>query len=430
MADMVALFSNVGTHVPFFKKEQMHKAIPESLVSMLSYRLTTFMLLAFMAMVTCPEWISGKGNFIDCMHGGSLPDDVINRYCYIQGTFIVPRHVTGSETHREGDRVSHGNDNSQTGVGPYDPRPRNQGGDEIVVKAYYQWVPFFLLLQALMFYAPHLIYKLAEGGRVKEILGSLNIFVLDKEKRKSAESDLAGYFVQTMAESGDNNFWGIKILISQSLYLINVIMQIYFTNVFLGYEFTTYGASARSFLEQGMGREYHSTDDDRVDPMARVFPRVTKCTFHKYGPSGQIQRHDAQCILPINILNEKIFVFLWFWFIILAVMTAIDLLHKWSQAFLPMVRWIVLNRKMRTLPKFKAEELRGNINLRLIVSNLSHGDWQLMYALIRNMDGITFAEWLKELTELLEEKKGVPGDGQAAAAAPLLPGMRQMLNVT
>ena len=182
-----------------------------------------------------------------------------------------------------------------------------------------------------MFYAPHLIYKLAEGGRVKESLGSLNIFVLDKEKRKSAESDLAGYFVETMAGSGDNGVWGIKILISQSLYLINVIMQIYFTNVFLGYEFTTYGASARSFLEQGMGREYHSTDDGRVDPMARVFPRVTKCTFHKYGPSGQIQRHDAQCILPINILNEKIFVFLWFWFIILAVMTAIDLLHKWSQ---------------------------------------------------------------------------------------------------
>ena len=72
-------------------------------VSMLSYRLTTFMLLAFvslysccfflqklticfiqMAMVTCPEWISGKGNFIDCMHGGSIADDVINRYCYIQ----------------------------------------------------------------------------------------------------------------------------------------------------------------------------------------------------------------------------------------------------------------------------------------------------------------------------------------------------------
>ena len=168
---------------------------------------------------------------------------------------------------------------------------------------------------------------------MKEILGSLNIFVLNKEKRKSAESDLAGYFVETMAGSGDNSFWGIKILISESLYLINILMQIYFTNVFLGYEFTTYGVQARSFLERGLDREHNSASgsDERIDPMARVFPRVTKCTFHKYGPSGQIQRHDAQCILPINILNEKIFVFLWFWFIILAIMTAIDLLHKWSQ---------------------------------------------------------------------------------------------------
>ena len=62
-----------------------------------------------------------------------------------------------------------------------------------------------------------------------------------------------------------------------------------------------------------------------------MFHRVTKCTFHKYGPSGQIQRHDAQCILPINIINEKIFVFLWWWFILLAIMTTLDLLHKFGQ---------------------------------------------------------------------------------------------------
>ena len=122
---MVALFSNVGSHVPFFKKEHMHKATPESLVSskIRSKRILMFLLIGFnaelpvnylhasclcefisnllenaptnndfshmapphqMAMVTCPEWISGKGNFIDCMHGGSISDDVINTYCYIQ----------------------------------------------------------------------------------------------------------------------------------------------------------------------------------------------------------------------------------------------------------------------------------------------------------------------------------------------------------
>ena len=52
MADMVALFSNVGSHVPFFKKEHMHKAIPESLVS--SKTLTDFVhYLTFVSRFQC-----------------------------------------------------------------------------------------------------------------------------------------------------------------------------------------------------------------------------------------------------------------------------------------------------------------------------------------------------------------------------------------
>ena len=67
--------------------------------------------------------------------------------------------------------------------------------------------------------------------------------------------------------------------------------------------------------------------EDRVDPMARVFPRVTKCNFKKFGlnfifisnififmvqilnlfakgPSGTLQTHDSLCVLPVNIINE------------------------------------------------------------------------------------------------------------------------------
>ena len=50
---------------------------------------------------------------------------------------------------------------------------------------------------------------------------------------------------------------------------------------------------------------YFIKDQERIDPMAKVFPKVSKCTFHKYGPSGTIARHDGLCILPINIINEK-----------------------------------------------------------------------------------------------------------------------------
>ena len=40
--------------------------------------------------------------------------------------------------------------------------------------------------------------------------------------------------------------------------------------------------------------------------MIYVFPRMTKCTFHKFGTSGNIEKHDALCILPLNIVNEKV----------------------------------------------------------------------------------------------------------------------------
>jgi hypothetical protein len=51
---------------------------------------------------------------------------------------------------------------------------------------------------------------------------------------------------------------------------------------------------------------------------------MTKCTFHKFGPTGTIQKFDGLCILPVNIINEKIYFFLWFWFIFLAITTAVQ----------------------------------------------------------------------------------------------------------
>ena len=51
--------------------------------------------------------------------------------------------------------------------------------------------------------------------------------------------------------------------------------------------------------------------------MIYVFPRMTKCTFHKFGTSGNIEKHDALCILPLNIVNEKIYIFIWFWLLLL-----------------------------------------------------------------------------------------------------------------
>ena len=46
--------------------------------------------------------------------------------------------------------------------------------------------------------------------------------------------------------------------------------------------------------------------EDRLDPMIYIFPRMTKCTFHKFGTSGEVEKHDALCILPLNIGTAQV----------------------------------------------------------------------------------------------------------------------------
>jgi hypothetical protein len=63
--------------------------------------------------------------------------------------------------------------------------------------------------------------------------------------------------------------------------------------------------------------------------------------------TGSIQRHDALCVLPLNILNEKIFIFLWFWFIILSVLSGLALLYSTAIAMYLPIRETVLKRRFK-----------------------------------------------------------------------------------
>merc|ERR1711937_596714 len=118
----------------------------------------------------------------------------------------------------------------------------------------------------------------------------------------------------------------------EALALVNVVGQIYFTDRFLGNEFTTYGWDVLSVTA--------GNPEERADPMNVVFPKVTKCTFHKYGPSGTITKHDGLCILALNIINEKIYVF--FWFVSVAMTSALALLYRVVIFLMPSIRVTVI----------------------------------------------------------------------------------------
>ena len=246
---------------------------------------------------------------------------VINTYCFVLTSFTLPQHWNS--------KIGH--DAAAVGVGTFNPRDPSE---DIRYTAYYQWVPFVLFLQAILFYLPHIAFKMWEGGKVRNIIAGLNQLILDRRDRVDKERVLAGYFVESL---NTHNFWAVKMLFVEFLYLVNVIGQIYFVDLFLGGEFSTYGLEALRFLE--------ADPEQRIDPMATVFPRVTKCSFYKYGPSGTVQTHDAICVLPVNIMNEKVFVFMWFWLMALAAVTAVSLLYHIFVMITPSITKVYLRSR-------------------------------------------------------------------------------------
>lgn len=179
--------------------------------------------------------------------------------------------------------------------------------------------------------------------------------------------------------------YAIRYWFCECLCLINVIVQLYMMNKFFDGEFLSYGLRVMAFSEE--------VQEDRVDPMVYIFPRVTKCTFHKYGASGTIQKHDSLCILPLNIVNEKTYIFIWFWFMILLTMLSLLVLYRALIICCPGVRPRLLRARNRMVPREVAEA---------VVRKTDVGDWWVLYMLARNMDPLIYREMVTELAKKIE----------------------------
>lgn len=156
---------------------------------------------------------------------------------------------------------------------------------------------------------------------------------------------------------------------------------------FLDGEFLTYGTEVINFAQRDQ--------EDRVDPMIYLFPRMTKCTFYKFGVSGEVERHDALCILPLNIVNEKIYIFLWFWFIILAVLTSLLIVYR---------IFIIISRKFRIF-LFKQHYRRIKPkDIETVTRTCSLGNWYMLYLIGVNIDTGIFSEAFEDYAENVRKR--------------------------
>lgn len=270
------------------------------------------MLLVASLLATANQFI---GNNINCMVEG-IPDPIMNSYCWIQGTYTVPSDLPSLTTR---DVISPGAtaptamDNSENDVTAY-----SHDEEDYVGHAWYQWVCFVLFIQAMMCYFPHYLWKAMEGGKLSMIIKGLEKpSIEEKDDEEKQRRNVVEYLIKTR---GTHRRYAYKFFFCEVLNLLNILLQAYLMDEFFGGQFRTYGTEVLRISQLPI--------EDRYDHMAKIFPRITKCNFNHYGPSGTLEKKDALCILSINIINEKIFIVLWFWYVFLVVWTAIHLMYK------------------------------------------------------------------------------------------------------
>ncbi|KHN77041.1 Innexin-3 [Toxocara canis] len=288
----------------------------EDSIDRLNFRVTS---LVFFAAATVILYQSFFGNLLQCwtpmqFRGGW--DEYANDYCFIENTYFVP------------------------------PRNRSLPDDNQIREEaklpYYQWVPFVLALQAMSFCLPHIYWRMLNwlsGVLVRAVVSMAVIAVnpltgVDEEKTKIIANHLSCGLQMSRNEHhrfaySSNPIGCITRMLTlrakcyitfcyftmKGLFIANLLIQLALINTFLGIpdgDALTWGIALPISLFRG--EDWSTTG---------IFPRVTMCDF-EVRELGNIHRWSVQCVLPLNMFSEKIYIILWFWLHIMLVTTIIN----------------------------------------------------------------------------------------------------------
>ncbi|KAJ9579849.1 hypothetical protein L9F63_004499 [Diploptera punctata] len=312
----------------------------DNLIFKLHYQWTALLLLLSSTLVTLQHYF---GNHIDCLTDSGVPTKVINTFCFFKTTFTIIKHF--DESNLQDKIIPH------PGIGPNTEEDKNYTTCLLSMGAF----PFI-------------------SSKCYVLYSTLYL----EEFRRCISSRLH-----------INRPWTIGLVSCEILNAINLCFQIYILDVFLGGSFINLGVLI-----------YSGDFSKEADPLDFIFPKITKCLFHKYGPSGSIQRHDALCVMSLNVVNEKIYTFFWFWFLFLTLITIAGLLWR-------LLAFILHSRSDR----FNAIIFRASCpkslepwNLIQIMDECHFSDWLFLRYLSKNLDDKSFRELFHGITQRIIEK--------------------------
>ncbi|KHN81114.1 Innexin unc-9 [Toxocara canis] len=281
-------------------------------------------------------------------------------YCFVQNTYFLP--------------LTH-----------YVPRDLEERENREI--GYYQWVPFILGLQGILFYLPCLIWRLLNwqsGIAVKGIvMMSQDVSNMQTEKRKESVAVVATHLYDSIRTQRKllrrgvltslfhkGAYLTMLYLFVKFVYLAQAVTQFILLNRFLGTNYTFWGFEILRDLANG--REWQESGH---------FPRVTMCDFD-VRVLGNKHRHTVQCVLMINMFNEKVYLFLWWWLLIVIIATIGSLCYWIAMSMFSAQQYSFITQYLRVydlldghghraLEKFVDHGLRsdGVFLLRIVAAN-------------------------------------------------------------
>ena len=328
-----------------------------SWIFQLHSKITVGILMISFILVSTYDYIASSA--IQCMGDKKIgiSPGTLNTYCWFSSAYTVPRHWTGSQ----------GKTNLDWGVGI------SSEEDDRVHHAYYQWVPYFIIFLALLFCLPYFLWKTSYADYISNLTNGL-------EMKRGKKLEIARYILSRKEE---HRTFLIGLLCCEAFNLLIVGLVIFIINKFLGGNFYSYGAEVISWPT--------TEPEERADPISRVFPKMTKCDFYRFGPSGTVITYDALCLLGINILNEKIFLFLWFWLLLVGVLDSLFLSLR------------VLTT-VSTLARKSISRFYFSVDSCQVVKKLSAEEWILTQQLSLVLEKQKFEDLIAELSGLLNSR--------------------------
>ena len=251
---------------------------------------------------------------------------------------------------------------------------------------FYQWVPLVLVLQAAACYLPWHLWKGCEGGRVSKLLAKVSQDPLT-ETPVEEQAESLGTFLLT--HRGWYNSTALRLLVCQALTLATSIGQLYSMDLLLGGRFLALGGAVTDYSVLRTA-------------LATTFPTVTICSMELFGVSGSNKRVSGMCTLPINIVNEKVYMVLWFWFLLATLVAAVQLVRQLLllasslrsllspglSSTLSSPRQVLLHSSPSPLTTSQVQQL---------VTRGSYGDTVLLQLVAANTDSSQFAELVRLL---------------------------------